>query len=743
MSENMKRLFTLFLACTLCSLTSFAQLPDGSIAPDFTGTDIDGNTHNLYDLLDAGKTVILDVSATWCGPCWSYHQTHALEDVYENYGPNGTDEMMVLWVEGDAGTNVACIYNTDDCVGGTQGDWTDGTSFPIIDDASIATAYQIGYYPTIYMICPSRTVTEVGQASAADLYAGIGNCPVAVGANNTGVLGYTGFAGSFCTSETFAPAATIQNLGSDVLTSATFEVSVNGSVVETFDWTGSLSTFGTEEVTFSDVTVDGDSEIMINVTSTNGVTDEDDSDNMVTANVSLAPETDQNILTLTVTTDQYNTETYWELLDDNGTAVYVGGNQQVVGGTEFTGIYTEPNTTYTTELAVPTDGCFTLNFYDAYGDGICCEYGDGSYALTDADGNVLASGGQFEFLAEDPVSFNNTAGIENNAQILTYNGETGFFCGETSFSPTLLLQNLGSTNMTSATIEASTVSGVIATYEWTGDVDVLGYATVDMDEITVMEEGLTFTLTQVNGVDDVYDYNNITSVDLEGATTTEENELIFEMQADAYPEEIYWQVTNEAGDVVAFGGNEEVGLNGGTGGLANPDAPGAYQTSNVIDPFTLPAGVSDCYNFTFVDYYGDGIDFQTTGTYIRITDINGNILLDIQTQGVNFAVLDGGNVFADLSSSVEELTSVVGLNVFPNPVSENLTIEFGLEETSLLDVSVYNTLGQKVATIADENFVAGNQMLNFDASALSNGIYYVQLSDGNRRLTRKFTVVGN
>lgn len=37
-----------------------AQLADGSTAPDFTLTDINGQTHHLYDYLGAGKTVIID-----------------------------------------------------------------------------------------------------------------------------------------------------------------------------------------------------------------------------------------------------------------------------------------------------------------------------------------------------------------------------------------------------------------------------------------------------------------------------------------------------------------------------------------------------------------------------------------------------------------------------------------------------------------------------------------------------------
>ena len=63
----MKKLFTILTICW--SLSSFAQLADGSVAPDFTVTDINGNSHRLYDYLNNGYTVIIDISATWCPPC--------------------------------------------------------------------------------------------------------------------------------------------------------------------------------------------------------------------------------------------------------------------------------------------------------------------------------------------------------------------------------------------------------------------------------------------------------------------------------------------------------------------------------------------------------------------------------------------------------------------------------------------------------------------------------------------------
>ena len=261
---------------------SNAQLPNLSIAPDWTLTDVNGTTHNLYNYLDNNYTVFLDFSAVWCGPCWSYHNSGALEDLYINHGPSGfpnvdvntTNDVMVFFIEGDANP-ATCLFGVG-C--GTQGNWVTGTPYPIfctdgtVNNDNVTSAYNIGYWPTIYMICPDRLLIEAGQSSSPY---NLLNCnPAATLLNDPKVLVYS--AASVQCNGTLAPVITIMNNGINNLTSLDVEVDVTGNTTfnTTVPWTGNLSTYQATSFILPTITgLQGFEFVMITISNPNGGVD--------------------------------------------------------------------------------------------------------------------------------------------------------------------------------------------------------------------------------------------------------------------------------------------------------------------------------------------------------------------------------------------------------------------------------------------------------------------------------------
>lgn len=150
--RNMKKIL-LSLYALLVAFNLQAQI--GATAPDFTLVDINGDTVNLYEILDAGLIAVVDVSATWCAPCWTLHQSHALKELHEKHGPDGSNQLRVMFYEGDAATTLADLKGTGT---NTKGDWVTGVPYPIFNESPLTLDLGIWApqgFPTVNIINPS------------------------------------------------------------------------------------------------------------------------------------------------------------------------------------------------------------------------------------------------------------------------------------------------------------------------------------------------------------------------------------------------------------------------------------------------------------------------------------------------------------------------------------------------------------------------------------------------------------
>jgi hypothetical protein len=78
---------------------------------------------------------------------------------------------------------------------------------------------------------------------------------------------------------------------------------------------------------------------------------------------------------------------------------------------------------------------------------------------------------------------------------------------------------------------------------------------------------------------------------------------------------------------------------------------------------------------------------------------------------------------------------------YPNPFNPSTVISFNLPVASDVQLTVYDLLGRRVATLVNEKMQAGTQMVQFNASNLASGIYMYELKAGSVRLTQKMTLI--
>lgn len=78
---------------------------------------------------------------------------------------------------------------------------------------------------------------------------------------------------------------------------------------------------------------------------------------------------------------------------------------------------------------------------------------------------------------------------------------------------------------------------------------------------------------------------------------------------------------------------------------------------------------------------------------------------------------------------------------YPNPFNPSTNIEFVLPERSNVVVKVFDALGREIETLANGSFPSGRNVVSFNASNLSSGIYYYRVSTENYISTKKMMLM--
>ncbi|MEZ4778454.1 MAG: T9SS type A sorting domain-containing protein [Flavobacteriaceae bacterium] len=165
-----------------------------------------------------------------------------------------------------------------------------------------------------------------------------------------------------------APVVEIQNTGENAITSLNIDYSINGGAVETYTWTGNLTSLQTEAVELPAISYDIQAVNTVEVTIQN---DDDNTNNTATQTFNQTAIF-SNTIRLVLNVNNQGSQNTWEILD-------VAGNVIESGGPYANG------TNVNEQFVMPGGDCYQFNYYDSGNNG------GGAVALLDENNDVIYS----------------------------------------------------------------------------------------------------------------------------------------------------------------------------------------------------------------------------------------------------------------------------------------------------------------------------------------------------------------
>ncbi|WP_245686449.1 T9SS type A sorting domain-containing protein [Psychroflexus sediminis] len=180
------------------------------------------------------------------------------------------------------------------------------------------------------------------------------------------------------------PVFSLQNRGNTQVTAATLTYQFGSQAPQTVEWTGSLTYLEREVIASPVFDLSTENRLTASIEIKDKTDDFPDNNTFTSTIDNYKNDTyTAETVTLTLKTDDYANETSWQFYDQNGTLIQ-----------ESQGTLTD-QTTYTEVFNLNPDSCYEFVILDSAGDGICCDFGTGSYKLETGNGEIISENGAF------------------------------------------------------------------------------------------------------------------------------------------------------------------------------------------------------------------------------------------------------------------------------------------------------------------------------------------------------------
>jgi hypothetical protein len=151
---------------------------------------------------------------------------------------------------------------------------------------------------------------------------------------------------------------------------------------------------------------------------------------------------------------------------------------------------------------------------------------------------------------------------------------------------------------------------------------------------------------------------------------------------------------------------------------------------------TFPGGTAACLLLTSET----NLVTSAQGTYPLTVNVTARVTTLFGPQSQNSAI-NGYKLVIDGPVAVitRDVTTFGVLSTFPNPATDNTTIEFGSANSSNVTLNVYNSIGSLVFS-NKINATAGSNFTTVNTNSFANGNYIYTLNNGTNVINGKFSV---
>lgn len=145
-------------------------------------------------------------------------------------------------------------------------------------------------------------------------------------------------------------------------------------------------------------------------------------------------------------------------------------------------------------------------------------------------------------------------------------------------------------------------------------------------------------------------------------------------------------------------------------------------------------------------FYGDEVSSDTYFEELKRKYPNDELVNQISIikglSGVSNSLVQNAQLEpTEETISSQELNNSMVISNYPNPFNPTTKISFSLPQKSQIKLKVFDVLGREIQILAEGIYEAGKHEVEFNASSLSSGVYFYNLSDGANSITKKMLLM--